>query len=191
MNKAPQSASEITRLLQQDDLSDLEKNKRLMSLVYAELKAIARHKMRSERVDHTLTPTALVHEAYLRLVQAPDLGWQSRGHFFTAAAESMRRILIDSARARNAQKKGRQYPHTASVEQAAGDDAALAWSSDVLSLDAALIDLESRDHDMAAVVKLRFFAGLTAQDTALALDVSLRTVNRLWAAARAWLIAHM
>jgi len=100
------SAGEVTSLLKQNDISDAEKNELLLTLIYTELRSLANYKMSSERANHTLTPTALVHEAYLRLVNEPDLKWQSKNHFFAAAAESMRRILIESARTKLTQNQG-------------------------------------------------------------------------------------
>ncbi len=184
-----QVASEITQLLVRDDITDENKNNQLLSLVYSELKAIAQNKMVSERANHTLTPTALVHEAYLRLVKDPDLQWKNRKHFFAAAAESMRRILIDSARSKMALKHGANAKHTQNIDIAKPDDITL--DANILDLDRALTQLEQKDEHMACVVKLRYFSGLTVDETALALEVSPRTVNRLWTAARAWLIVHM
>ena len=189
MNEQATATQEITQLLTRPDMSDREKNNQLLALVYGELKSMARHKMFSERANHTLTPTALVHEAYMRLVQNPNLHWQSRRHFFAAAAESMRRILIDSARSKASFKKGANAYHTSNLDISAGNEK--TGKTDVLDLDRALHALEAKDETMSQVVKLRYFAGLTAEETALALDLSLRTTNRIWAAARAWLIVHM
>jgi RNA polymerase sigma factor (TIGR02999 family) len=189
MVSASQAASEITRLLIRNDITDEFKNNQLLSLVYTELKSIAQSKMGHERSNHTLTPTALVHEAYLRLVNNPDLHWQSRKHFFAAAAESMRRILIDSARKKLTLKHGANAYHTPNIEVATPND--ISFNADIIDLDRALTLLEEKDKQMACVVKLRYFSGLTVKEIALALDVSPRTVNRLWTASRAWLIAHM
>lgn len=189
MPEQSSATNEITRLLTRQDLTDEHKNNQLLSLVYSELKSIAQYKMVSERSNHTLTPTALVHEAYLRLVKDPDLQWQSRKHFFAAAAESMRRILIESARSKLTAKHGANAQHTQNLEISKPDDITL--DANILDLDRALTQLEQKDEHMACVVKLRYFSGLTVDETALALDVSARTVNRLWTAARAWLIVHM
>lgn len=183
------AANQITQLLVRQDITDEDKNNQLLSLVYSELKTIAQNKMISERSNHTLTPTALVHEAYLRLVKDPNLHWQSRKHFFAAAAESMRRILIDSARSKLTIKHGAKAPHTQNIDISADND--LSFDANILDLDRALTQLEIKDEHMACVVKLRYFSGLTVDETALALDISARTVNRLWAASRAWLIVHM
>ena len=189
MPENSQASSEVTMLLSRQDLTDENKNNQLLSLVYSELKSIAQHKMISERTNHTLTPTALVHEAYMRLVKDPNLQWQSRKHFFAAAAESMRRILIDSARSKFTVKHGVNIRHTQNIDSAKADDR--SFDDNILDLDRALSQLETKDQHMACVVKLRYFSGLTVDETALALDVSPRTINRLWTAARAWLIVHM
>jgi len=183
------AASEITKLLIREDITDENKNNQLLSLVYSELKSIALNRMKSERSNHTLTPTALVHEAYLRLVKDPNLQWQSRKHFFAAAAESMRRILIESARKKQSLKGGENAIHSHNIDHLKNDID--DFNANVLDLDRALSSLEEKDQHMACVVKLRYFSGLTIEETALALDVSPRSVNRLWAAARAWLIVHM
>lgn len=189
MSEYSQTASVITKLLIRDDITVESKNNQLLSLVYSELKSIAQYKMISERSNHTLTPTALVHEAYLRLVNDPNLKWQSRGHFFAAAAESMRRILIESARHKLTAKKGANALHTHNIDNVQANTQ--SFNANILDLDRALTQLETKDEKMACVVKLRYFSGLTVDETALALDISARTVNRLWTAARAWLIAHM
>jgi len=184
-----QTTNEVTHLLIRDDITAEEKNKQLLSLVYFELKSIAQNKMSNERSNHTLTPTALVNEAYLRLVKDPNLQWQSRRHFFAAAAESMRRILIDSARCKLTIKHGANAKHTQNIELV--QDTTDAFDANILDLDKALTLLEQKDDNMACVVKLRFFSGLSVNETAQALEISARTVNRLWSAARAWLIVHM
>ncbi len=189
MSNNSHAANEITKLLIREDISVEDKNNQLLSLVYIELKSIAYSKLIPERNNHTLTPTALVHEAYLRLVNDPNLHWQSRKHFFAAAAESMRRILIDSARSKLTIKRGANSKHTQNIELIHHDDH--AFEANILDLDVALTQLEKKDKQMACVVKLRYFSGLTVGETALALGVSPRTVNRLWRASRAWLIAHM
>ena len=148
---------------------------------------MAQNKMRSERQDHTLSATALVHEAYLRLVKQPDLSWQSKRHFFAAVAESMRRILIESARAKASLKRGANATHVRDIDIATTD----SLGGEMLALDHALSQLERKDEVMSDVVKLRYFSGLTVEQTALAMDISPRTVNRTWTAARAWLLSQM
>lgn len=156
----------------------------LLPLVYEELRSLARVRLAQESPGLTLQPTALVHEAYLRLVGDDDPGWQNRAHFFGAAAEAMRRILIERARRRATERHGGGQRRVT-----LDDDIAAAMQSDeeLLALDQALTRLEARDGQMAAVVKLRYFAGLGVDETAQALGASTRTVNRLWTAARAWL----
>ena len=157
---------------------------RLLPLVYEQLKGLARQRMANERSDHTLQPTALVHEAYMRLVGNADVPWEGRAHFFSAAAQAMRRILVDHARSHGNLKRGggrKRLP--ASVLDLTAD----AQSSEILALDEALSRLESTSPGVGEVVRLRFFAGLTVDETANALGVSPRTVKRDWTYARAWL----
>ena len=189
MNELNKSANEITALLVRADLSDEQRNNQLMSLVYTELRSMADLKMRYESSNHTLTPTALVHEAYLRLVKKSDIQWQSRKYFFAAAAQAMRRILIDSARIKMSKKRGERAIHSQNIEQLPQPDD--EFNSNILDLDIALSQLESIDEKRANVVKLRYFSGLTVDETALAMDISPRSVNRLWTSARAWLIAKL
>lgn len=156
----------------------------LLPLVYEELRRLARARMAHERPGHTLTPTALVHEAYLRLVGDSELTWANRAHFFAAAAEAMRRILIERARRAARVKHGGGHLRVTLDEALMGQEAA---SDDFLALDEALDRLETQDAAMAAVVKLHQFAGLSLEETAAALGTSERTVSRRWTAARAWL----
>jgi RNA polymerase sigma factor (TIGR02999 family) len=161
-------------------------SKDLLPLVYQELRALAGRQMNQERGGHTLQPTALVHEAYLRLVNDRGDPWASRAQFFCAAAEAMRRILIEHARARNRLKRGgpltRRRMPLGVVELATEHD-----PSEILALDEAVRRLEEQSPDLAAVVRLRFFAGLSVKETAHALNISPRTVKRDWSYARAWL----
>jgi RNA polymerase sigma factor (TIGR02999 family) len=181
---AARDAGQVTRLLAQIQGGDRQAADELLPLVYQELRRLARSRMARERPGQTLTPTALVHEAYLRLVKDESLGWDNRGHFFAAAAEAMRRILIERARRYTARK------HGGGQERITLDEAASPMTApleDLLALDEALTRLESKDATMANVVKLRYFSGLTVPETAAALGLSAATVNRHWAAARAWL----
>jgi len=167
---------------------------RLFPLVYDELRRMAAHRMASERTNHTLQATALVHEAYLRLVdselrQEPD--WTSRRHFFGAAAQAMRRILVEHARKRNAQKHGGGRKREAIHSEIAADQNDDATLVDHLALDEALTKLEEHDSRLAELVMLRYFAGLTTEQTASAMELSSRTVKRDWACARAWLYQRM
>jgi RNA polymerase sigma factor (TIGR02999 family) len=156
----------------------------LMPLVYEELRQLADRFLAAEQRSATLQPTALVHEAYLRLVGSDPAGWENRAHFFGAAARAIRRILVDRARARRATRRGGDRPLRLDT------DALLAEpgpSLDVLALDEALATLASVDAQKASVVELRFFGGLSVDETAAALGVSASTVDRDWVFARAWL----
>lgn len=158
---------------------------RLVPLVYDELRALARSHLRRERPDHSLQATALVHEVYLRLLGgANQPPWNDRQHFFAAAAEAMRRILIEHARARGRQKRGGGQ---ALIELESADLASDYDPDTVLALDDAIRRLGRQDPRAADVVRLRFFAGLSVEETAEAMGLSVRTVKREWAYARAWL----
>ncbi len=157
---------------------------RLVPLVYDELRALARAQLRHERPDHSLQATALVHEAYLRLLGGDRPPWSDRQHFFRAAAEAMRRILIEHARKRTRVKRGGKRVR---VELSGIDLASEQNLDEILALDDAFRRLEEQDPKAADVVRLRFFAGLSVADTAKAMDLSERTVKREWAFARAWL----
>jgi RNA polymerase sigma factor (TIGR02999 family) len=191
---------ELTRVLQEAAAGDSAAAAALFSLVYEELRLMAARKLAGERPGHTLQPTALVHEAYLRLVGAdPPGGWQGRAHFFATAAEVMRRILIDNARRRAALRHGGDRAHISCDDALAAiacpivdDDA--ADPDELLALDAALTRLQAEDGQKADLVKLHYFAGLSLQDAAEALGISRATAYRHWTYARAWLhhqiIAH-
>jgi RNA polymerase sigma factor (TIGR02999 family) len=156
----------------------------LLSQVYAQLRALAHHRLQGERSDHTLTATALVHEVYLRLAGERRLPWAGEGHYYAAAAEAMRLILLDHARARGRAKRGGGRRR---VVINVLDLAAEADAEQILALDEQLRRLESEHPEAAAVVRLRFFAGLTGDRAAAVLGQSPRQVDRLWAFARAWL----
>ena len=180
----------VTRLLQQASAGDRRASAELLPLVYQELRALAARKMRQERPDATLQATALVHEAYVRLVDQTTLPqWDGRWHFFGAAAEAMRRILVDNARSRGRLKRGGDAGRVSleDVELAVDEDA----SPDLLALDEALGELEQKHPQKAQLVKLRYFAGLTMEEAARAMGISVRTAGREWAYARAWLYARM
>jgi RNA polymerase sigma factor (TIGR02999 family) len=181
--------AEVTELLVAIGQGDAKAKAALMPLVYQELIAIARRRMAHERADHTLQPTALVHEAYLRLV-GPDGGvaWNSRGHFYAAAAEAMRRILVDQARQKKSQKRGGEHHR---VDFAADLIATDARPERILALEEALHAFEQQFPQKAELVKLRFFAGLTIEQAAEAVGISTTTADRYWAYARAWLKSEM
>jgi RNA polymerase sigma factor (TIGR02999 family) len=160
----------------------------LLPLVYEELRRIARHQMGREPAGHTLQATALVHEAYLHLLGDENPSWDTRGHFFAAAAEAMRRILVDRARRKQTPKHGGDQKRVPleDVEIALEDE-----PSDMIALDDALTRLKERDSRLYDVAMLRHFAGLSNDETALALDVSTRTVRREWSYARVWLLQEI
>jgi RNA polymerase sigma factor (TIGR02999 family) len=156
----------------------------LLPLVYAELRRIAARQLRGERANHTLQPTALVHEAYLRLVDQRQVDWQNRAHFFGVAAQVMRRILVDHARRHSASKRGEGVP-CVSIDEAR--EVAASNEMPVLALDQALDRLETIDSDLARIVELRAFGGLTIEEAAHVLNVSPSTAKREWRTAKAWL----
>jgi RNA polymerase sigma factor (TIGR02999 family) len=181
--------SDVTRILEAIERGDRQSVNELLPLVYDELRMLAAQRLTNEKPGQTLSATALVHEAYLRLVgPANAQGWASRGHFFAAAAEAMRRILINRARDKNRQKRG-GGARRIDLDQI---EAALETDDDeLLALDEALEGLAAEDKLAAELVKLRFFAGLTLRETAEAMGLSLRTAERQWAYAQAWLYARM
>jgi len=181
--------SEVTRILSAIEQGDPQASEQLLPLVYHELRALAAQKLAQEKPGQTLQATALVHEAYVRLVDVNKAQqWNSRGHFFAAAAEAMRRILVDQARRKQADKHGGGRLRVDLPEDLAGPE---ARSGDLVALDEALSRLESHDRDAARLVKLRYFAGLSHQDAAEALGISRGAADRLWALGRAWLFRQL
>lgn len=181
----------ITQILDQLDSGDPNAARRLLPLVYEELRKLAAAKLQHERANHTLQATALVHEAWLRIVgdeQGSEQRWNSRGHFFGAAAEAMRRILVDHARAAMAEKRGGDRNR---ILLETWNHPAAEQPQKLLELDEALQKLTQQDNVKAELVKLRFFAGLTVKDAAAVLDISTATAERYWAYARAWLHTEM
>lgn len=175
---------EVTDLLNDWGNGDQEALNRLMPLVYDELHRLASRYLRHERVGHTLQTTALVHEAYLKLVDQKNANWHNRVQFFAAAAKVMRHVLVDYARSRKAAKRGGDYCRLSL------DEAAISsrdQDADLLVLNEALDNLAAIDPQQSRVVELRVFAGLTVEDTAEALGISARTVKREWSMAKAWL----
>jgi len=183
------SAQDVTQLLLAWNKGDRGALERLMLVVYDELRRLARQKMRLEAQDHTLQPTVLVNEAYLRLVDQQQVNWQNRAHFFGAAAEIIRRILVDHARARARLKRGGGSAVKVSLSESI--QAATEGNVDVVVLDRVLDRLASFDPQQARIVELRFFGGLSIEETAEALDISPATVKREWAFARSWLHREM
>lgn len=180
----PDPTQNVTQILSAISAGDRQAASDLLPVVYKELQKLAHRKLAHEPRGHTLQTTALVHEAYLRLVGRQDPGWDGRGHFFTAAAEAMRRILIERARRRGRLKHGAEYRRVEMNDAATSEDHS---SVDVLALDEALQRLQAYDRRKSEIVKLRFFAGLTVDETAAALTVSPATVKSDWSFARAWL----
>ena len=181
--------SEVTRIMAQIEAGDPHAAQQLLPLVYDELRRLARRKLSQEKPGQTLQATALVHEAYVRLVDVEKAQhWESRKHFFAASAEAMRRILVENARRkRGPQHGGGLFRHDLdAVDLANPPD-----RDDVLALDEALQKLAAHDKSAADVVQLRFFAGLPLAEVAKSLDISPRTADRLWAYARAWLHQEM
>ena len=176
--------SDVTRILTAIEQGDAKAADELLPLVYEELRRLAAQKMSHERPGQTLQATALVHEAYIRLVGALNQNWSGRGHFFAAAAESMRRILIENARRKQRRKRGGDR------QRIDMDDAEVTIegpSTDIIALDEALSKLTKEDRTVAELVKLRYFAGLNLGQAANILGISQRSADRYWAYARAWL----
>lgn len=179
------SLKPATQILRQA-ANDSQANEQLFALVYDELKKMAEQKMRHEQVGHTLQPTALVHEVFLRLVDVdPPPKWENRRHFYGAAAKAMRRILVDNARRRLADKRGGKLQRERFSES--GISSQQESEQDWIDLDQAIEDLEKHDAELAELVKLKCFGGLTVDQIAEAIGGSPRTVKRKWAYARAWL----
>jgi RNA polymerase sigma factor (TIGR02999 family) len=177
--------NEVTRILSDLAHGDAHAAGRLLPLVYDELRKLAAARMAQEAPGNTLNPTALVHEAYLRLVGPADAArWDNRGHFFAAAAEAMRRILVDSARRKRREKHGGDRKR---IDLNAAQPAAPDPRHDLVALDAALTRLAAEEPQAAKLVELRHFTGLSVAEAAQALGISPRTADRVWAFARAWL----
>ena len=182
------ATGEVTRLLMRLKQGDTSAESKLVPLVYEELRRLAKHFMRGERRNHTLQATALVHEAYIRLIGEERVDWQSRAHFFGLAGQAMRRILVDHARAKLAKKRG------GSRQKISLDDALLFTddpSQQILDLNNALDRLAERDPRQCRIVELRFFAGLTEEEIAEALGIAVRTVKNDWRVAKAWLYQQL
>jgi len=182
------SPKDITKLLIDWRNGDKEALDRLMPLVYEQLRRMANTYMRNERKGHTLQTSALVNEAYLRLVDHENIDWQNRAHFFGVAAQAMRRILVDHARSRSYLKRG------GAAKQVSLDEAATLAedrAGELIALDEALKELAKMDPRKSSVVELRYFGGLSLEETAEALEISIPTVTRDWNTAKAWLLREM
>ena len=182
-------SQEVTVFLKAWSGGDREAADRLMMLVYDEMRRLAASYLRRQRSDHTLQPTALVHEAYMKLIDVSEVDWQDRAHFFAVAAQTMRHILVDHARAVAADKRG-------GGAQKIALDEAVSFSKgqqdvDLLALDEALQKLAEQDREQSRIVELRFFGGLTVEETAEVLKISPATVKREWSTARAWLFRQL
>lgn len=176
--------ADVTRLLEDVDAGHDGAFDRLLAEVYPALREMARAKLRDQREGHTLNPTGLVHEAYLRLVRYPDVNWKGRAHFFGAAAQTMRRVLVDHARKKSAAR--RKGEHVSLTQAGASTEGEVALD-EVLSIDDALTRMAEERPRWVRVVECRYFAGLTLDETAEALRVSHATVSNDWRLARAWL----
>jgi RNA polymerase sigma factor (TIGR02999 family) len=182
------SSSQVTELLVRWRDGDREALDSLLPLVYDELRRIARHYLQGERPGHTLQSTALVNEAYVRMVAQDFPQWQNRAHFFAVAAQLMRQILVDHARSHRASKRGGNV-YKVSLDEA--EEQPLATDVDIIALDDALKNLAEMDLQQSRVVELKFFAGLSIEDTAEVLNISPSTVKRDWITARAWLYREL
>lgn len=180
--------TDITVLLAASSVGDRRAMDQLMPLVYDELRRLAQSYLRKERPGHTLQGTALVHEAYLRLIDQKQVKWQNRAHFFAMASQMIRRILVDHERGHRAAKRG-DGAHKLSLDEAMGISG--KTDLDLLALDDALNDLARLDPAQSRIVELRFFGGLSIEETAEVAGLSTATVNREWSAARAWLFRQM
>jgi len=182
------SSSDITALLGDWSRGNQSALNQLLPLVYAELRRMAARHLRGERAGHTLQPTALVHEVYLRLVDQRNVDWRNRAHFFGVSAQVMRRILVDHARSHNAIKRGDGVPRVSidEAQEVAGPD-----GIPILALDQALNRLTGIDEELARIVELRAFGGLTIEEAACVLKVSASTAKREWRTAKAWLTREL
>ncbi|MGB7924211.1 MAG: sigma-70 family RNA polymerase sigma factor [Pyrinomonadaceae bacterium] len=181
-------AESVTRLLIELTNGNRTAVDALLPLIYDELRSLASNYLRRERPDHTLQPTALVHEAYLRMVDQTQVNWQNRAHFFGVAAQMMRRILVDHARSHRAEKRGADFQKLSLDENI---DKAVERSAELIALDEALRELAEVDEHKSRIVELRYFGGLSVEETAEVLGVSPVTVKRHWRMAKAWLFGRM
>lgn len=179
---------EVTIFLKAWGTGDREARDQLLTLVYKEMRKLAANYLKQQRPDHTLQPTALVHEAYLKLIDTSEINWQDRAHFFAVAAQTMRNILVDHARAIAADKRGGGL-HKVALDDVSG--LAKKQDVDLIDLNEALDQLATQDELQGRLIELRFFGGLTIEETAEVLKISPATVKREWTMARAWLFRRM
>lgn len=188
MSPQADDQQEVTRLLSRMEEGDREAVDLLLPVVYRELRRLASSYLQRERGNHTLQPTALVHEAYLRMVDQSRVQWQGRAHFFGVAAQMMRRILVDHARTQGARKRGGDVNK---IQLEDGLAVGTSREAGLIAVDDALRALEAVDPEKAKIVEMRFFAGLSIEETAAAMGLSTATVNRHWRMAKAWLHAEL
>ncbi len=181
-------AENVTRLLIELSKGDRAAVDLLLPVIYDELRKLAANYLRRERPDHTLQPTALVHEAYMKLIDQSRVNWQNRAHFFGVAAQIMRRLLVDHARKHNAEKRGQDFQKLSLDENI---DRAVERSAELIALDDALKTLATFDEQKARMVELRYFGGLSIEETADVLGVTPTTIKRHWRLAKAWLHGEM
>ena len=179
---------EVTRMLRQLDLADTDQGEQLLAVIYDELHRLAAGQMSRERADHTLQPTALVHEAFLRLVDVDHVAWEGRAHFYGVAARAMRQILVDHARQVGAKKRGGDRRRVTMDENLVPD---LGGEFDLFDLHEAIETLGGQDPNLGRLIELRFFGGLTLNETAAVMGVSRRKVAKDWAFARLWLAREL
>ncbi|HEY0428433.1 MAG TPA: sigma-70 family RNA polymerase sigma factor [Pyrinomonadaceae bacterium] len=182
-------SSDVTILLNRINEGDGKAPEQLLPLVYGELRKLAHAYLQTERTDHTLQATALVHEAYIRLVDWEKVSWQNRAHFFAVAANVMRRILVDHAREKKVQK--RDFGQKLSLDEANSFPSQKPREIDLIALDDALEKLSKFDEMQSKIVEFRFFGGLTLEETAHALNISVSTIKREWTVARTWLFREI
>jgi RNA polymerase sigma factor (TIGR02999 family) len=188
MSNNSENQIDAARLMRDAAVGNQQASQELLPLVYRQLRAIAAQRMKLERSDHTLQPTALVHEAFLKLVGPRSTPWAGEAHFFVAAAEAMRQILVDHAKTKGREKRGGKRVREA-VNLA--DVAAIENSDEILALEEAVCRLEQQEPDVGRIVRLRFFAGLGIDQIAELLQIAPRTVDRRWQFARAWLFREL
>jgi len=184
----PLDRDQLTRMLSQLDLNDTDQGEQLLELIYGELHLLAAGQMSREHVGHTLQPTALVHEAFLRLVDVDNVSWEGRAHFYGVAARAMRQILVDHARRKGAAKRGGDLRRVTIDENLTPDSGA---TFDLFDLHEALEKLSGQDPGLGRIIELRFFGGLTLDETAAVMGISRRKVAKDWAFARLWLAEEL